>query len=153
MNVKKDVLVTSYFAVADADGNPVTGIAPGAFSEELYNPSDSEVSGSITVTFAELGGGAYKATFTPDTVGTWYLRIIHATHFPWGKSESFNCTLVNWDDLSFVKQMVSGRWKIDESVNQMVFYEDDNSTEIARFNLLDENANPAFTNVFERTKV
>lgn len=153
MNVKKDVLVTTDFAVADADGNPVTGISSGAFAEELYNPSGSEVSGSITVTFSELGGGAYRATFTPDTVGDWYLRIIHATHFPWGKSDGFSCSEANWDDVDLVRDLRAGRWKVDESVNQIIFYKEDNVTEVRRYNLLDENGNPAFTNVFERTKV
>ena len=44
-------------------------------------------------------------------------------------------------DLAFIKKIEGGRWRIVN--NQMIFYDEDNITEIARFNLLyDENQNP-----------
>jgi len=43
-----------------------------------------------------------------------------------------------------------GRWHI--IANQMVFYREDNVTEIARFNLFDENGAPSMDAVFERVK-
>ncbi len=44
-----------------------------------------------------------------------------------------------------------GRWKIVS--NQMIFYADDNVTEVVRFNLLNAAGAPAMTGVFERQKV
>jgi hypothetical protein len=44
-----------------------------------------------------------------------------------------------------------GRWKIVS--NQMIFYQDDNVTEIMRFNLLDDAGSPTMDSVFERVKV
>lgn len=44
-----------------------------------------------------------------------------------------------------------GRWKIIN--NQMIFYKDDNVTEIVRYNLLDDAGNPSIDAVFERLKV
>lgn len=43
-----------------------------------------------------------------------------------------------------------GRWKIIN--NQMIFYKDDNTTEVVRFNLLDDAGNPSIDAVFERIK-
>lgn len=50
-----------------------------------------------------------------------------------------------------VWQVSFGRWKIVS--NQMVFYKDDNVTEIARFDLFDDAGTPTMDAVFERTKV
>lgn len=44
-----------------------------------------------------------------------------------------------------------GRWKI--VANQMVFYKDDNVTEVVRFNLFDDAGFPSMDAVFERVKV
>lgn len=44
-----------------------------------------------------------------------------------------------------------GRWKIEN--NQMIFYKDDNLTEVARYDLFDENGTPTIEAVFERIKV
>jgi hypothetical protein len=54
-------------------------------------------------------------------------------------------------DLDFIKSIEGGRWKIID--NQMVFYKDDNTTEVARFNLFDAGGAPAEEDVFERTRV
>lgn len=55
--------------------------------------------------------------------------------------------------LDFIREINNGRWKIDTTLNQMVFYKSDNVTEIARFDLKDENGDPAHENILERVKV
>lgn len=44
-----------------------------------------------------------------------------------------------------------GRWYIVN--NQMIFYKEDNATEVARFNLFDDSGNPTMDAVFDRVKV
>lgn len=43
-----------------------------------------------------------------------------------------------------------GRWKIEN--NQMIFYKEDNSTEVVRFDLFDESGKPSMEVVFERLR-
>jgi hypothetical protein len=50
-----------------------------------------------------------------------------------------------------MSNMLTGRFHITN--NQMIFYEDDNLTEVARFDLTDESGNPSMANVFERVRV
>ncbi len=50
-----------------------------------------------------------------------------------------------------IRQIEIGRWKIES--NQMIFYEQDNVTEIMRFNLFDEAGDPANTDIFDRQRV
>jgi hypothetical protein len=64
--------------------------------------------------------------------------------------EAFNAVQT---DMEFVKHIEGGRWKIDTVLNQMIFYEADNITEVARFNLKDESGDPAHENIFERVRV
>lgn len=79
------------FIVHDADGNVVTGLVDGNFTRDLYDPDDTEVSGSVTVTITELGDGKYKATFTPNKAGSWILTVYHSTYFPGGKIANYLC--------------------------------------------------------------
>lgn len=44
-----------------------------------------------------------------------------------------------------------GRWKIVSNV--MIFYKEDNLTEVARFNLYDDTGTPTMDSVFERQRV
>lgn len=55
-------------------------------------------------------------------------------------------------DLAFIKKIEGGRWKIDTDTNEMIFYEDDNVTEVARFNLFDKDGVAASKNVAERVR-
>lgn len=57
----------------------------------------------------------------------------------------------NSTKLAFLAAIEGGRWKIIS--NQMIFYKEDNITEVARFNLLDKDGQPAEKNVMERTRV
>jgi hypothetical protein len=53
---------------------------------------------------------------------------------------------------TFVYEIEGGRWRIDRSTNEMIFFKNDNSTEIARFNLFDDTGTPASDDVFERIR-
>jgi hypothetical protein len=53
--------------------------------------------------------------------------------------------------IEIINQIETGRWKIES--NQMIFYEEDNVTEIMRFNLFDEAGDPANTDIFDRQRV
>lgn len=55
------------------------------------------------------------------------------------------------EQAQFSYDISGGRWRIIN--NQMVFFKSDNSTEIARFNLLDDTGAPTMDSVFERVKV
>jgi hypothetical protein len=55
--------------------------------------------------------------------------------------------------VSFIENIEGGRWIIDETVNQMIFYESDNVTEVARFNLFDITGSATSTCVYERVRV
>jgi hypothetical protein len=50
-----------------------------------------------------------------------------------------------------IKDIQYGRWKIEN--NQMIFYKEDNITEVARFDLYDSSGVPTMDAVFERIKV
>jgi hypothetical protein len=56
-------------------------------------------------------------------------------------------------DQKMARFIHTGRWQIDENTNQMIFYEDDNVTEIARYDLKDRNGSASITEIFERTRV
>lgn len=55
-------------------------------------------------------------------------------------------------DLTFVKDMLGGQWKIDDKNFQMIFYKSDNVTEVARFDLRDNKGDPSFLSVFLRSR-
>ena len=52
---------------------------------------------------------------------------------------------------TFAKDIEGGKWEIDGT--QMIFYKEDNTTEIARYNLFDINGNPSATDVYKRERV
>jgi len=86
MEGKKNSVMYDDFVVINAVGARVTGLVNGDFTRSLYNPSNTEVSGAITVTITELGGGSYRASYTPNASGLWKLDIFQATYFPEGKT-------------------------------------------------------------------
>ena len=55
-------------------------------------------------------------------------------------------------DQKITRHFTVGRWIIDENTNQMIFYQEDNSTEIGRFDLKDRDGAGSFEEVFERTR-
>jgi len=97
MEGKKNSVMYDDFVVINAVGARVTGLVNGDFTRSLYNPSNTEVSGAITVTITELGGGSYRASYTPTSSGLWKLDIFQATYFPEGKTANHQIYDANID--------------------------------------------------------
>jgi len=53
-------------------------------------------------------------------------------------------------NVQFIKSIEGGKWKIES--NHMIFFEDDNTTEVARFALFGSTGLPTSTDVFERVR-
>jgi len=56
-------------------------------------------------------------------------------------------------DQKMARYIHTGRWLVDENTNQMIFYQDDNTTEIAKYDLFDRDGNSSITELFERRLV
>ena len=56
-------------------------------------------------------------------------------------------------DTAFIREIEGGRWKIDTVTNQMIFFKNDNITEVARFDLKDATGLPSTSSIFERSRV
>jgi hypothetical protein len=132
---KTDQIHYEDFSVLDSAGDLLPGITLTEFSADLYD--ETGAASGITVSFSELGGGHYRASFTPDDPGIWYLIVYHATHFPAGKSGTIEVYNADFDSIETfveaIRDIEYGRWQIVS--DQMVFYKADNVTEIARFDL------------------
>lgn len=92
-------LVKEDFTVTDENYNLVIDLEDGDFTRTLYDPDGDEVSSTITVVVTELGNGNYRATFTPPTVGNWYLVVYHEDYFPWGKANTIKVQNNDFDSL------------------------------------------------------
>jgi len=84
---EKNIPVDECFTVSDRNGNLITGIDSTSFTVHVYDPTNAEVTSSVSGFFTELGHGNYKYTFTPNLNGVWYVNVTHPTYFPWGKND------------------------------------------------------------------
>ena len=124
---------------------------------ELSPPNNGVLSEST------VASGIYKKDINISTAGT-YVCYITSPGIPtitkdiivdaesvadsvWSDTTAVNLLA----DIEFIKDVEGGRWKIIN--NQLIFYKDDNITQIAVFNLYDKNNNPAETNVYERVRL
>ena len=114
---------------------------------------DGSLSGSrVTSGVGEIlsSAGIYSASihFTNTFSGSILWDTGEST--PTYATEDYNGIDFN---IEFTKDLTAGRWKIDEENKQMIFYKEDNSTEISRYNLFDESGAASVSSVFDRRKV
>lgn len=69
---KVNVEIVETITVYDSTGAEVTGLVNGDFTKVLHKDG---VASAVAVTVAEISGGDYKVTFTPDAAGAWRLLI------------------------------------------------------------------------------
>ncbi len=97
---KKDEVVREDFTVVDERNELVSGITLTEFTYKIYDNTGNDVSGSISVTFSELGNGNYRAAFTPTAIGTYYLVAYHTDYFPSGKADNIQVYDEDFDSIN-----------------------------------------------------
>jgi len=103
-------------------------------------------------TMDEIGDGYYKYTFVNyDPTISYAIRcdvgIVEGLSARYAYPNSIDYT----NEFTNITNLLEGRWRIVN--DQMIFYKSDNATEIMRFNLYDENGDPASVNIFDRQRV
>jgi hypothetical protein len=138
-------------------GTSKTGVSTVGY--KLYNASGVQSGSRITSDVGEVtsNSGIYSASIHVSEGFTGYVLWDTGEGTPVFASEDIDnvintLTLVS-SSVDFTKHMTSGRWKLDTSENQMIFYKEDNSTVLATFNLFDSDGSATTTEVFERRKV
>jgi hypothetical protein len=124
----KDIPVDEHFTVADSNGNLVAGIDSSAFTVYVYDPTDAEVSSSVSGSITELGNGNYKYTFTPNLNGVWYITITHPTYFSWGKSDDVYVDSADLTDIYDIVRKTLGLVHHNIFIDETVFDEVGNMT-------------------------
>jgi len=128
------------FSVTDLNNNLVPGLSASEFYEDLFDPNGNEVSGTIIVTYTELGSGHYEATFTPNVSGDWFLAVYHKTYFPWGKTGITRIWANDFDTLSDEHKRILGLVHENIYIDQTTFDADCNLI-AARIRIYDTAAN------------
>lgn len=121
---------------------------------QILNDAGTIVTARTTAGVYQIAPGIYSALIEfPagfsgqilwDTGDHFFDDVSYATE-EYRDTDSANSMIQKIYDMQF------GRWKIEN--NQMVFYGEDNATEIARFDLFDDSGNPSMEVVFERLRV
>ena len=55
-------------------------------------------------------------------------------------------------DSKLTRHFTVGKWQIDKSTKEMIFYQEDNTTEMGRYTLADDKGNASTDQVFIRTR-
>jgi len=129
-------LVEEDFTVTDDDNNLITGLINTDFSKDLIDPNGNDASGTISVTISETVTGNYRATFTPNSVGIWYL-VVYSTYFPWGKGDTIQVYNNDFDSLSDIIIRTLGLVQENHYIDNTIYDDDDNLTS-CRIRLYDD---------------
>jgi hypothetical protein len=78
--------ISGVFVVYDYLHVPVTGLTQADFDVYLSNDG---VDAAEPVSITEVGNGRYKYTFTPLSIGEWYILIVHSVYNPRGWDDEF----------------------------------------------------------------
>tara|TARA_A100001515_G_scaffold141794_1_gene139238 strand:+ start:877 stop:1311 length:435 start_codon:yes stop_codon:yes gene_type:complete len=115
-------------------------------------------------TFDTLGTGSISRTNTGvyelGSTGIYGAQLILSQSFSgsivWEVTGSTSTVVFASDevevDTRLTRHFTVGQWEIDNDTNEMIFYQDDNITEMGRFDLEDENGSPSVASVFKRIR-
>jgi len=112
----------------------------------LYDPSNYS---STSIYEIPANSGIYGSELT---INTQFSGSIVWTVTDGNGSDHYATEEVKVDQ-KMARYIHTGNWIIDENTKQMIFYADDGTTEIARYNLKDRNSSASIDEVFERIRV
>jgi hypothetical protein len=130
----------------------ITNIVSGVWDANMSSHNQLNSAGSLL--FSSSVGGIASVDYTAVRDAVWNAQssayqisgsLGFITSQLSGTLETISPKIRSLYDMNF------GRWKIVS--NQMIFYKDDNVTEVARFSLFDDVGSPTMDAVFERIKV
>jgi hypothetical protein len=126
--------------------------APGIYAAYITFPDEfrGQILWDTGTTFSETYYASEQHNTEENLPDTIYdkLATIENTILTGSLNNKLDLILNRIDDTF---QMTAGRWKIENY--QMIFYKEDNLTEICRFGLFDENGDPSMDAVFDRRRV
>ncbi len=126
-------------------GKSLGGIS-GSIRYTLYDTLGTEVSSSQNTGIYELGSSTGLYGVELDLVPSFSGSIVWSST----SNSSVFATEEIKSDQRMARLIHTGKWKIDADEKQMVFYQEDNKSIIARYNLFDRNGNASIDEVFER---
>jgi len=142
-------------------GKSKTGLT-GITGYTVYAANGTISQPRTTTGIYELGeSGIYASeiTFDDDFHGSIFWDVTTGGNTVYA-SEEYNATSQTsasltalTADVQFIKQIEGGKWVLDTIQNHMVFYDDDNVTEIARFAMYDKNGIPSTSSVYRRDRI
>jgi len=151
------ILDSAGAVVASRTTSGVSQVAPGIYSAAPHFP-DEDPAYQILWDTGTAFSKTYYATETVNNLKQFFeltssiAAVNQAVDMAAGVITSAYADLTQIKiDVALIRDFTAGRWKM--SNNQMVFYKEDNLTEIARFSLLDDGGNPSMESVFERKKI
>lgn len=141
-------------AAMSPDGTPKTDVVSGSVRVYHINGVGAEVDDLIATALVRVGvTNIWRYQWKPtslavgDYTAQYSLVDTIARTFS-GLEDIFVRDIATQTDLSIVKKIETGRWKI--VANQMLFYDDDGVTVLYTFDLKDAAGSPSMTSVFER---
>lgn len=139
--------ITAFFTEGFA---PKTGLSP---TVDIWRLSD-DVQVVTAGAFTEVGGGSYKYNFAAYDEDEEYFMVAdggatlaNMERYKYGGSED-----ADNKSIVFCADVAGGRWKIDESTNELLLYKADNVTLVATFDLTDMSGTPTYRDIFERSR-
>ena len=129
-------------------GSSLGGIS-GSIRYALYNTLGTEVESATITGVYELGSSTGLYGVELDLSTQFSGSIVWSVN---GNTSVFATEEVKIDQ-KMTRYIHTGRWQVDESTNEMIFFQDDNVTEIARYSLHDRSGASSITELFERKLV
>ncbi len=160
-----------------SNGFPALGLASTSVNIRDANSGELIISGGL---LEELGDGFYKYVFSEYTSSVNYAirfdgtSALGAGRYTFAANEHFSEDIWSQDmtavdssiipsgsntpvstaghAINAIYNIQYGRWKVNTTTNEMIFFKPDNATEIARFSLLDSSGSSSINDVFERVR-
>ena len=126
-------------------GKSLAGLS-GSIRYSLYNTVDVQTGSTTNTGIYEMG----------TNTGLFGVELNISTQFSgsivWSVNGNTNvyATEEVKVDQKIARYIHTGRWTVDATNKQMIFYQDDNSTVIARYNLFNKSGSPSVTEVYDR---
>lgn len=143
-------------SVSSPDGTPKTNV--NSSTVRVYQiQSGSEVDILASTSLSQVGSSnVYRYIWEPTTlaIGEYFVEYYFSDLDSKEIRTVEDLIVLNTptaEDFATILAVETGKWEIVN--NQMIFYEEDDETELLRFNLFDADGNPTSTSAMKRVPV